>query len=365
MHENKMKRKSRVVKVGDIPIGGGQVPVVQGMVKKDPIDVESTLEEIKNLRQAGAKIIRLAVPNVKAAKKISLIRERTDIPLVADIHFNYRLALEAIDRGINKVRINPGNLSPKEILMVAEKAKKTGIPLRIGINSGSLPRDILEKISKFRNNREKKTKLMAESMVELALNCINSLEKEGFEDIIVSLKSSDIPVTIMANKIIADKMSYPLHLGITATGPLPQGVIKSAIGLGSLLSEGIGDTIRVSLTSDSVQEVKLAYEILKYLELVPHGPTLITCPTCGRCKGDVLSIAQKLLSKIDKINSPIKIAVMGCEVNGPGEAMEADIGIACTKKGGILFKKGKLLNRIKEEELVDTLMREIHLMQQD
>jgi len=360
-----MERKSKIVKIGGVKIGGGLPPVVQGMVKTDPLNIEATVAQIKEIQQAGAKLVRLAIPNVKAAKKISPIREMVDVPLAADIHFNYRLALEVIDRGIDKVRINPGNLSPREILLVAERAGKNKIPLRVGVNSGSLPREILEKISRSRETQEKKRRLMAEAMVDLALSCVKLLEDSGFEDIVVSLKSSDVPVTILSNRIIAEKVPYPIHLGITATGPAPQGVIKSAVGLGALLSEGIGDTIRVSLTCSPVEEVRLAYEILKYLELIPHGPTLVACPTCGRCRGNVLSIARRVLEEMDRITSPIKIAVMGCEVNGPGEAVEADIGIACTKGGGILFKKGRLLNKMKERELVDTLIREIHSMDQD
>lgn len=359
-----MKRKSKIIKVRDVEIGGGRTPVVQGMVKTNPLDVEETVAQIKELQKAGAKLVRLAVPNVKAAKKISLIREMVDIPLAADIHFNYRLALEVIDRGIDKIRVNPGNLSSREILLIADRAQKNKIPLRIGVNSGSLPREVLEKVSKSQE-KEERHKLMAEAIVDFTLHHIKSLEEVGFEDIVVSLKSSNIPVTILSNKIIADKVPYPIHLGITATGPVPQGIIKSALGLGALLSEGIGDTIRVSLTSNPVEEVKLAYQILKYLEFIPDGPTLVACPTCGRCRGDVLSIAKRVLQEIEKINSPIKIAVMGCEVNGPGEAIEADIGIACTRGGGILFKKGHLLNKVKKGELLDTLLKEIHSMDQN
>lgn len=357
-------RKSRIVQVKGVKIGGGLSPVVQGMVKTDLLDIDNTVRQIEELQKAGAKLVRLAVPNIKAARNISVIREMVNVPLSADIHFNYRLALEAIDRGIDKIRINPGNLSSREIFIIADKAKKSKVPLRIGVNSGSLPRETLERISRIREDKAKRCHLMVEAMVNTALNCIRLLEDRGFEDIVVSLKSSDVPVTILANKMIAEKIPYPLHLGVTATGPSPGGIIKSAIGIGALLSEGIGDTIRVSLTADPVEEVKVAYQILKYLGLVDFGPILISCPTCGRKRGDVYSIVTQISKEVDKITSPLKIAVMGCEVNGPGEAAEADIGVACTRGGGILFKKGRLLNKISKKEIVPTLIKELQFMDQ-
>ncbi|MBE0478130.1 flavodoxin-dependent (E)-4-hydroxy-3-methylbut-2-enyl-diphosphate synthase [Candidatus Aerophobetes bacterium] len=359
-----MVRKSRLIKIGGVPIGGGLPPVVQGMVKSDPLDVDATVKEIYSLKEAGAKIVRVAVPNLKAAKNISLIKEKVDIPLAADIHFNYRLAFEAIDRGIDKVRVNPGNLSPREILLVASKAKEKKIPLRVGVNSGSLPKSTLERILKVKADKEEKIHLVCKAMIDVALGCVSLLEENGFEDIVVSLKSSEVPVTILSNKIIAGKISYPLHLGVTATGPPPAGIIKSVIGIGALLSEGIGDTIRVSLTASSVEEVKVAYQILEYLDLIRQKPTLISCPTCGRSRGDVLSIAAEILKVIDKMHSPIKVAVMGCEVNGPGEAQEADIGIACTRQGGVLFKNGHLLNKVKKNEIIPTLVKELRSMEQ-
>ncbi len=360
-----MRRKSKIVKVREIEIGGGLSPVVQGMAKTDITNIEATVSQINEIKKAGAKLVRVAVPNLKAARTISRIKNMVDVPLAADIHFNYRLALEAIDQGIDKIRINPGNMSLKDILKVAKKAKENKIPLRVGVNSGSLPKDVLDKVSKLRDKKEERCQFTAKAMVDIALGCINFLEKNGIEDIIVSLKSSEVPVTILANKIIAEKIPYPIHLGVTATGLPPDGLIKSVLGIGALLSLGIGDTIRVSLTCDSVQEVRLAYQILKYLDLTDErGPILIACPTCGRCRGDVHSIAREVMSRISKIDLPLKIAVMGCEVNGPGEAMEADIGIACTRGGGILFKKGRLLNRVKREELIDTLMKEIYSMKE-
>jgi len=360
-----MGRESRLIKIREVEIGGGLPPVVQGMVKTDPLDINGIVKEIQQLQKAGAKLVRLAIPNVKAARKISLIKERVDVPLAADIHFNYRLALEAIDQGIDKIRVNPGNLSSREILLVANRAKRYRIPLRVGVNSGSLPKDVLERISKVEASKQERFRLMAEGMVDTVLSCIRMLEKNGFEDIVVSLKSSEVSVTILANRMIADKILYPIHLGVTATGPPPEGIIKSTIGIGTLLSEGIGDTIRVSLTASSVEEVRVAYQILKYLSLIERGPTLISCPTCGRKKGDVHLIAQEVQKVIDTISSPLKVAIMGCEVNGPGEAQEADIGIACTRQGGVLFKKGRLLNKVKKDELVPTLIKELRFMDEN
>jgi len=360
-----MRRKSRVVQVNGVKIGGGFPPVVQGMAKTNPLNVEELIAEIKSLKEAGAKLVRLAIPSIKAARNISIIRDEVHVPLIADVHFNYRLALEAIDRGVDKVRINPGNLSPREILLVAEKAKEKNIPLRVGVNSGSLSRSFIKKLSTSGWSREERFRIIAEGMVNSALECVKMLESNGFEDIVVSLKSSEVPVTILSNKMIAEKIPYPIHLGITATGPPSEGIIKSAIGIGVLLNEGIGDTIRVSLTDSSVEEIKVAYKILKYLHLAEFGPVLITCPTCGRCKGDVRLLSQKVLKAIDGITSSIKIAIMGCEVNGPGEAMEADIGIACTRQGGVLFKNGRLLNKVRKEEMLSTLVREIHQMEEE
>ena len=357
-----MQRKSKLIQIRGVAIGGGSPPVVQGMTKTDPLNVEATVEQIQKLQKAGARLVRLAVPNVKAAKNISRIREMVDVPLAADIHFNYRLALEAIGRGIDKVRVNPGNLSPREILLVAKKARENNIPLRVGVNSGSLPKDVLERISRVKGNKEEKHRLTAEGMVDTACRCIKLLEEDGFEDIVVSLKSSEVPVTVLSNRIIATKVPYPIHVGITATGPPPGGVIKSVIGIGTLLSEGIGDTIRVSLTASPIREVKLAYQILKYLGITEQGPVLITCPMCGRARGDVRSIANKVHRATKGMRSSFKVAIMGCEVNGPGEAMEADIGIACTKQVGVLFKKGRLLNKVKKDELLATLIRELHSM---
>lgn len=358
-----MKRESKLIKVKQVPVGGNFPPVVQGMVKADSLDIDAIIKEVHQLQRAGARIVRLSIPNVKAARKISLIKEKVDVPLAADIHFNYRLALEAIDRGIDKVRVNPGNLSSGEILLIAKRARENDVPLRVGVNSGSLSKNVLEKIS--RASGEEKVHFIAQGMVDAALNCLRLLEEDGFEDIVVSLKSSDVPATILSNKIIAQKIPYPIHLGVTATGLPPEGIIKSAIGIGALLSEGIGDTIRVSLTASSVEEVKVAYQILKYLDLDEQGPVLISCPTCGRKRGDVRSIAREIRKIVERMDSSFKVAVMGCEVNGPGEAQEADVGIACTRKGGVLFKKGRLLNKVRKDELLTTLIKELRSMDEN
>jgi len=362
------RRKSRPLKVGGLKIGGGSAVVVQGMTKTKTEDVPATVAQIRKLTQAGAKIVRIALPNI-LARALSKIRAEVDIPLVADVHFNYKLALEAIDRGIDKVRVNPGNMGRKEILKIAEKAKKKGIPLRVGINSGSLERGLLKDHflkGRAREDEEERYRMkVAEAMVKSALNTVKLLEKVDFSDIVVSLKANDVLTTILSYQLISDKIPYPLHLGITASGPPPEGIVKSSIAIGALLFQGIGDTIRVSLTYDPVEEVKIGYQILKSLGLFEGGPDLISCPTCGRCRIDLESVAKEILSEIEGIKTPLKIAVMGCEVNGPGEAREADIGIACTKRGGTLFKKGKPLRKVKEKDIVRVLLEEVEKMSRE
>jgi len=358
------RRKSRLIKIGKVKIGDNSPIVVQGMTKTDTEDITATVKQIEKLTKAGAKIVRVAVPTRRAAKAISQIKARVDVPLVADVHFNHRIALECIDQGVDKVRINPGNMEKEEILRVAKRAKEAGIPLRIGVNSGSLEEKFLgENLDKVRGYREEKHReIVAKAMAESALQVVRLLEEENFFDIVVSLKSSDVLTTVLSYELIADKIPYPLHLGITATGPPPQGTIKSSIGMGMLLAQGIGDTLRVSLTADPVEEVRMGYQILKTLHLYEAGPTLISCPTCGRCKVDLKSIVEKVLSKIEEMKSPLTVAIMGCEVNGPGEAKEADIGIACMRGGGVLFKKGKRIKKLKKEEMVKVLLREIKLL---
>ncbi len=357
------RRESRVISVGKVKIGGNNPVVVQGMTKTDTEDVRATVEEIRRLVRAGAKIVRIAVPTVRAANSVSQIKNQVDVPIVADIHFNYRIAIECIDKGVDKVRINPGNMHKEEILRVARRAKEAHIPLRIGVNSGSLEEDLLRKSlngERTRGYREERYRhAVAKAMVESALQTVRLLEEKNFTDIVVSLKSSDVLTTVLSYQLISDKIPYPLHLGITATGPSPQGVIRSSIGVGLLFAQGIGDTLRVSLTDDSVEEVRVGYQILRSLHLSEAGPTLVSCPTCGRCKVNLKSIVKKVFSRIENIRFPLTVAVMGCEVNGPGEAKEADIGIACTRGGGVLFKKGKRIKRLKEEDMVDVLLREI------
>jgi len=350
-----MRRKSKVVKIGKVKIGGGHPVVVQGMTKTLTEDIPSTIEQIQKLQRAGARIVRVAVPNMKAAKSLSLIKKEIEIPLVADIHFSSELALEAIKQGVDKIRINPGNMGEKKILPIIRKAQEKGIPIRIGVNSGSL-KGIFP--LKDKSNLEKHQRIIAKKMVESALKTINLLEKEDFREIVISLKSSDVLTTILSYRLISKKTIYPLHLGVTATGPLFQGLIKSAIGIGDLLVEGIGDTLRVSLSDSPLKEVKAAYEILKSLNLSRRGPVIISCPGCGRCKIDLNSAIKKLLPKLEEINFPLKIGIMGCEVNGPGEAREADLGVAYIKGAGVIFRKGKIIKRVKEEEIGETLLKE-------
>ena len=357
------RRESKEVKIGKVKIGAGAPVVVQGMTKTNPENVVATVEQIKELVQVGARIVRIALPTIKAAKALSWIKQKVEVPLVADVHFNYRIALEAINQGVDKVRINPGNMGKKEIISVANKAKEKRIPLRIGVNSGSLEKALLNDNllqRKLAGSEEKDYRqIIAEVMVESALNTVALLEKEKFRDIVISLKAADVFTTILAYQLISDKLPYPLHLGVTATGPPPQGIIRSSIGIGVLLAQGIGDTIRVSLTEDPVEEIKIAYQILQSLDLSRERPILISCPTCGRCRIDLKSIVREVQGKIEKIKAPLTVAVMGCEVNGPGEARQADIGIACTKKGGFLFKKGKVVGKVEKKDTVRILLEEI------
>ncbi|MCD6471978.1 flavodoxin-dependent (E)-4-hydroxy-3-methylbut-2-enyl-diphosphate synthase [Candidatus Aerophobetes bacterium] len=346
------KRKSKLIKVGKVNIGAGNPIVVQGMTKTDTEDVTATVKQIQQLERAGAKMVRVAVPTARAAKAISQIKDKVEVPLIADIHFNYKLALEAIERGIDKVRINPGNISKKEILSIADRAEKEGMPLRVGVNEGSLQKKLDQKIKTQGNNPQ----IIAKAMVESALETVRLLEENGFLNIIISLKSHDVFASIFSYQLIAKKTIYPLHLGVTAAGPPPQGVVKASIGIGTLLAQGIGDTIRVSLTADPVEEVRIAYEILHCLNLYKETPLLISCPTCGRCKVDMFSIVNDVLLGIEDIKIPLKVAIMGCEVNGPAEAKRADIGVVCGKREAILFKKGKVVRKIKEKEVAKVLL---------
>lgn len=334
---------SRVVKVGNLLIGGGNPVVIQSMTNTTTGDVESTVNQIKKLEAAGCQMVRMTINNEEAAKAIGEIKKRVDVPLCADIHFDYKLALLAIENGIDKLRINPGNIgSDENIKAVVEKAKEKNIPIRIGVNSGSIEKHILEKYGKP----------TADGMVESAMYHINLLEKNGFNDIVVSLKASNVKMMVEAYRKISKLVDYPLHLGVTEAGTAFQGTVKSAIGIGSLLVDGIGDTIRVSLTEDPVEEIKVAKEILKVLGLIEAGVEIVSCPTCGRTEIDLIGLAKKVEKEFENENRKIKIAVMGCVVNGPGEAREADYGVAGGKGVGVLFKKGQIVKKVDESEIL-------------
>jgi (E)-4-hydroxy-3-methylbut-2-enyl-diphosphate synthase len=345
------RKRTKKMWVGKEPVGGGAPVSVQSMTNTDTCDVSATVRQIRKLEKAGCEIIRTAVPDMKAARVLPEIKKRIKIPLVADIHFDYRLALRAIDAGADKLRINPGNIGAKwKVKEVTKAAKERKIPIRVGVNAGSLPRDLLKKHKKA----------TPPALVEAALRQVRMLESLHFNDIVISLKAFDVPTTVDAYRLISKKTRYPLHLGITEAG-LPQaGSVRSALGIGILLASGIGDTIRVSLTGDPVEEVRVGYEILKSLNLRERGPTIISCPTCGRCELDIISLTKKVERKTKDIQAPIKIAVMGCVVNGPGEARDADVGIAGGKGYGLLFRKGKIVGKVKEKNLVDVLLDQVH-----
>ena len=346
----KKKQATKQITLGNLKIGGGAPVVVQSMTKTDTRDVASTVAQIKRLEAAGCEAVRAAVLDYNAAKAIKAIKKAIKIPFIADVHFDYKLALESIANGIDGLRINPGNIGDKlKIKEVVNAAKDRGIPIRIGVNAGSLEKELLKKYGHP----------TAKALVESAKRHIKILEDLNFTSIKVSLKASDVMKTVEAYRLFSKKFNYPLHIGISEAGPAFSGTIKSAVGLGILLSEGIGDTIRVSLTSDPAEEVKVAYEILKSLHLRQKGPEIISCPTCGRCQIDIKGLVNKIEAELTNIKNPIKVAVMGCVVNGPGEAREADIGIAGGKGIGILFKQGKVVKKFKEHELFKTLMKEI------
>lgn len=334
---------SRVVKVGNLLIGGGNPVVIQSMTNTTTSNVEATVAQIKKLESVGCQMVRMTINNEEAAKVIGEIKKRVSIPLCADIHFDYKLALLAIENGIDKLRINPGNIgSDENIKAVVEKAKEKNIPIRIGVNSGSIEKHILEKYGKP----------TADGMVESAMYHINLLEKNGFEDIVISLKASNVKMMVDAYRKISKLVDYPLHLGVTEAGTAFQGTVKSAIGIGSLLVDGIGDTIRVSLTEDPVEEIKVAKEILKVLGLIDAGVEIVSCPTCGRTEIDLIGLAKKVEKEFENEKRKIKIAVMGCVVNGPGEAREADYGVAGGKGVGVLFKKGQVVKKVDESEIL-------------
>lgn len=347
-----VRRKSRQVKIGRVAVGGDAPISVQSMTKTDTRDIPATVAEIKRLEKAGCDIVRVAVPNMDAAVSLGEIKRQTNIPIVADIHFNYRLALEAIKQGVDGLRINPGNIGSKEkIRAVVDAARERGIPIRIGVNSGSLEKELLRKYGSP----------TPEALVESALKHVYILEDMDFRDIKISVKSTDVVRTIEAYRLIAEKTDYPLHLGVTEAGTVKVGTIKSSVGIGTLLAEGIGDTIRVSLTGDPVEEVYVGINILRSLGLRSNGIEIISCPGCGRLEIDLIGLVNEVEKRISGINlpRPVKVAILGCVVNGPGEASEADIGIAGGRGKGMLYKNGKLVRSFREEELVDQLVEEI------
>ncbi len=343
--------KTKVIKIGDVLIGGGNPVAIQSMTNTDTADVDATVSQILRLEEAGCQIVRATANTLEAAKAFSEIKKRIHIPIVADIHFDYKLAIVAMDNGADKIRINPGNIGGEEKLRaVVERAKLDNIPIRVGVNSGSLEKEIVAKYGG----------VTAEGIVESALDKVAMIEKCGYDNMVISIKSSDVMMCVKAHELIADKTNYPLHVGITESGTLYRGNIKSAVGLGMILGQGIGDTIRVSLTSDPVDEIISAKTILRTLELRKDGIELVSCPTCGRTKIDLIGLAEdveKLIQSYDHLN--IKVAVMGCAVNGPGEAKEAELGVAGGVGEGLLFKKGQIIKKLPQEELLNALKNEL------
>ena len=339
---------SKPIQIGNVTVGGSAPIVVQSMTKTDTRNVMSTIEQVKELEDCGCELVRVAVPDKEAAQAISAIKRGISIPIVADIHFDYRLALMALEAGCDGLRLNPGNISqPEKVAAIAQAAKARSVPIRVGVNAGSLPQTANPKLT------------IAQRMVDAALEQIQLLESLDFDLIKVSLKAFDVPTTIEAYQSIAEKIPYPLHIGITEAGTPRTGIIRSVAGISTLLYLGIGDTIRVSLTAHPKEEVIAAYEILKSLNLRQHGPILVSCPSCGRAEVDIVKLAEAVEEQLIKISKPVKVAVMGCVVNGPGEAKDADVGIACGKGKAVLFKKGKKIKTIEEKDFVRVLMGEV------
>ena len=344
------RRTTKPILVGGVQVGGGAPVVVQSMTKTPTHDAAATVAQIRRLQKAGCEIVRLAVPDRRAVEALPGIRKRVSVPLIADIHFDHRLALAALRAGVDGLRLNPGTIGPREgVRRVVAAARERGVPIRVGINSGSLEKRLLARYGGA----------TAEAMAESALGHIRLLEDFGFDLIKVSLKASDVARTVEAHRILADKVPYPFHLGITEAGNMENGVIKSSVGLGILLAEGLGDTIRVSLTAPPEDEVRVAYAILRSLGLRSRGIDLVTCPTCGRVEVDLMKYAAAVAKKLQSIEAPLTVALMGCAVNGPGEAREADIGIACGRGRGALFRKGKLVRRVGADRIVAELVAEV------
>lgn len=344
------RRLTRQLEVGKVKVGGGAPIAVQSMTNTKTSDPVATLEQINRLAEAGCDIVRCAVPDMAAAEGLKTIVKESPIPVIADIHFDYKLALAAIEAGVDGLRLNPGNIGGNDrVAAVVEAAKKRNIPIRIGVNAGSLPKDLLEKYGHP----------TPEALVEAAWRHIRILEEMDYKNIKISLKAHDVPLTLAAYRLMASQCDYPLHVGITEAGTVNSGIIKSAVGIGTLLAEGIGDTIRVSLTGDPVREVKVGFEILKSLGLREYGPTLISCPTCGRTQINLEKLALEVERRLAEITDPITVAVMGCVVNGPGEAREADVGIAGGINEGLIFRKGEVLKKVAEADIIDELFAEI------
>ena len=351
------RKETRRIHIGNVAIGGGAPISVQSMTNTKTTDTESTVAQINALQAAGCDIVRLAVPDMDAALNLGNIIKKVNVPLVADIHFDYRLALEAINQGISALRLNPGNIGGEaNVKAVVAEAKLHNIPIRIGVNAGSLDKRLLAKYGG----------VTAEALVESAMEHVRILEAQDFYDMKISLKAHDVPLTLAAYQLMSETVDYPLHLGITEAGTARTGMIKSAVGIGALLAQGIGDTFRISLTGDPVVEVKVANEILKSLGMREYGPTLISCPTCGRTSIDLARIADEVDKRLQGITKPISVAVMGCVVNGPGEAKGADVGIAGGNGEGLVFRKGEIIRKVKETELVEELFKEIdNILQED
>ncbi|MFH1311836.1 MAG: flavodoxin-dependent (E)-4-hydroxy-3-methylbut-2-enyl-diphosphate synthase [Candidatus Eisenbacteria bacterium] len=350
LRESYVRKSTRTVYVGDVPVGGGSPIAIESMTKTDTRDVRATVREIKKLEKTGCDLVRVAVPDYEAAEALVPIKQKTKMPIIADIHFNYKLALMALEADIDCVRINPGNIGGREnIIRTAEAARRQKVPLRIGVNAGSLEKSLLQKYGAP----------IPEALVESISKSVSLLEDIGFTDLILSAKASRVPVNIETYRMIANRFRYPLHVGVTEAGPPPSGTIRSAVGIGTLLAEGIGDTIRVSLTAPVEDEVEVGMEILKSLFLRESGPMIISCPTCGRCEVDLMRLVKQVEKKLAGETQPTVVAIMGCVVNGPGEAREADVGIAVGKGTALIFRKGEIVKKVAPSKAVNALFREM------
>ncbi|MEE4313799.1 MAG: flavodoxin-dependent (E)-4-hydroxy-3-methylbut-2-enyl-diphosphate synthase [Desulfofustis sp.] len=353
------RRSTRQIMVGPLVVGGGAPISVQSMTNTDTADIEATVAQIKRLEQAGCEIIRVAVPDMAAARAVRAIREAITIPLIADIHFDWRLAVAAMEHGAQAIRINPGNLGgPEKLARTVDAAKCHRVPIRVGVNSGSIEKDLLRQYGYPSPDRPT-------ALIESALRNVKLLEAQGFGEIKISIKSADVLTTISAYRLLSERTDYPLHLGVTEAGGLIAGTVKSSVALGILLSEGIGDTFRISLTRDPVEEVQVGYALLRSLQIRQRGPELISCPTCGRTRIDLFSLAEAVERYAQTMQAPVKIAVMGCVVNGPGEAREADIGVAGGNGVGIIFKKGEIYKKVPEAELLKVFLEELEKLEQE